>query len=109
MSATICPMAHCVDDVILMLRAWLGKDSSMWESDPTVPRVPLDERNLATAFGAIQSNEMDFSVEDRAPEGLLNEILWRSVKGKNSPMPPPRRSVFVRPSSANADDDDDGP
>jgi DNA-binding beta-propeller fold protein YncE len=74
----------------------------------TDPRVPADERNLASAFGAIQSNAMDFSIEDRAPEQLLNEIIWRSVKGKNSPMPPPKRSVFVRPSSANADDDDDG-
>ena len=65
------------------------------------------ERNLPGAYGSQQSASMDFSVEDRAPEVLLNEIIWRSVKGKDSRMPPPRRSVFVRPSSANADDDDD--
>jgi hypothetical protein len=73
----------------------------------TNPTVSLDERNLASAFGAMQSLAMDFSVEDRAPEGLLNEIIWRSVKGPHSPMPPPRRSVLVRPSSSSAAADDD--
>ncbi|MCU1385506.1 MAG: hypothetical protein JWL71_4203 [Acidobacteria bacterium] len=70
-------------------------------------RVPTDERNLATAFGAMQSLAMDFSVEDRAPEGLLNEIIWRSVKGATSPAPPPRRSRFVTPANRAAIDDDD--
>jgi hypothetical protein len=70
-------------------------------------RVPLDEKNSLTAFGASQSGAMDFSIEDRAPEWLLNEIIWRSVKGAHSPMPPPRRSALVRPASARADDDDD--
>jgi hypothetical protein len=72
-----------------------------------VPRVPLDEKNLPSAFGAIASLGMDFSIEDRAPEQLLNEIIWRSVKGANSPMPPPRRSVLVRATAASADADDD--
>jgi DNA-binding beta-propeller fold protein YncE len=72
----------------------------------STPRVPLTETNLPSSFGAAASMAMDFSVEDRAPEGLLNEIIWRSVKGANSPMPPPRRSVFVRRSSTSADDDD---
>src|SRR5438067_495947 len=69
------------------------------------PRVPLDERNSPTAYGSIQSMLMDFSQEDRAPEALLNEILWRSIRGANAPMPAPRRSIFV--SSRATDDDDD--
>jgi hypothetical protein len=32
---------------------------------------------------------MDFSDNDRAPMHLLNEIIWRSVRGADSPMPPP--------------------
>jgi DNA-binding beta-propeller fold protein YncE len=71
------------------------------------PRVALDERNLASAFGSALSLAMDFSIEDRAPEVLLNDIIWRSIRGAHSPMPPPRRSIFVRPSSAGDDDDDD--
>ncbi|HEY7287854.1 MAG TPA: alkaline phosphatase family protein [Vicinamibacterales bacterium] len=62
-----------------------------------MPRVPMDEKNTASAFGALESLAMNFVEEDRTPEVLLNEIIWRSVKGANSPMPPPRRSAFVRP------------
>jgi hypothetical protein len=71
------------------------------------PRVPLDEKNLASAYGAAMSLGMDFSIEDRAPEVLLNDILWRSIHGAHSPMPPPRRSVFVTPASRTAHDDDE--
>jgi hypothetical protein len=72
-------------------------------------RVPLDERNAPSAFGSAQSLQMDFSAEDRAPEVLLNDIVWRSIRGAQSPMPPPRRSIFVTPMSRAADDDDDEP
>ena len=72
------------------------------------PRVSLTETNLPSAFGSQLSAKMDFSVEDRAPEQLLNEIIWRSVKGARSPMPPPRRSILAGHSaSGDADDDDD--
>ena len=57
--------------------------------------VALDERNVATAWGAEASLVMDFSVEDAADDLLLNEIVWRSVRGPNSPMPAPRRAAFV--------------
>ena len=67
-------------------------------------RVPLGEKNLATAYGAAASLAMDFTDADRTPELLLNEILWRSIKGSTSRMPPPRRSLFVR--TATGDDDD---
>jgi YVTN family beta-propeller protein len=70
-------------------------------------RIPTDEKNVASAFGAAQSLAMDFSVEDRAPEGLLNEIIWRSVRGAHSPAPPPRRSRFITPANRAAIDDDD--
>jgi len=71
------------------------------------PTVSLTEHNLPTSYGAAQSLAMDFSTEDRAPEALLNEILWRSIRGATAPMPPPRRSFFSRPSSATAADDDE--
>jgi hypothetical protein len=69
-------------------------------------RVALDERNLPTAFGASTSAAMNFADADRTPELLLNEIIWRSIKGPGSPMPPPRRSVFVQPTGPGDDDDD---
>jgi hypothetical protein len=62
-----------------------------------IPAVRLDETNPANAIGAAASRAMNFADADLTPEEPLNEIIWRSVKGPNVPMPPPRRSVFVRP------------
>jgi hypothetical protein len=62
-----------------------------------IPAVRLDETNPATAIGAAASRAMNFADADLTPEEPLNEIIWQSVKGPNVPMPPPRRSVFVRP------------
>jgi YVTN family beta-propeller protein len=61
------------------------------------PLVPLDEKNPPNAAGAAASRTMNFNDADLTPEEPLNEIIWRSVKGPDTPMPPPRRSVFVRP------------
>ena len=70
-------------------------------------QVSLDERNAATAWGAEKSLAMDFSVEDAADDLLLNEIVWRSVRGAASPMPAPRRAAFVLQEVEDNDDDDD--
>jgi hypothetical protein len=59
------------------------------------PAVPLDEKNLPNGSGVAISLSMDFTDADLTPEDPLNEVVWRSVKGPNSPMPPPRRSVFA--------------
>jgi len=69
--------------------------------------VPLDERNAATAWGAAASLAMDFSREDAADDLLLNEIVWRSVRGPAAPMPPPRRAAFVFAADEDEDDEDD--
>jgi DNA-binding beta-propeller fold protein YncE len=86
---------------------WPAFDSStnMGQYRRTMPAVSLDEQNLATAFGATTSARMDFSGADRTDEILLNEIIWRSINGAGSAMPPPRRSVFVQPSNGVKDDD----
>jgi hypothetical protein len=68
-------------------------------------RIPLDEKNERTAYGADQSMRMNLAEADRAPEQELNEILWRSVKGSASPMPPIVRSAWIRHTAAEADDD----
>jgi hypothetical protein len=48
---------------------------------------------------------VDFSKEDAADDLLLNEIVWRSVRGAAAPMPPPRRAAFVFAEEEEADDD----
>jgi hypothetical protein len=49
----------------------------------------VNAKNAADAEGAAASNRMDFSTVDRAPMHALNEIIWKSVKGKDSAMPVP--------------------
>ncbi|MGI8783850.1 MAG: beta-propeller fold lactonase family protein [Acidobacteriota bacterium] len=60
-------------------------------------RHPLDEVNSPQAYGARQSLAMNLDEIDAAPEFELNEILWKSIRGAESPMPAPKRAVFVRP------------
>ena len=59
--------------------------------------IDLHEKNRPDAFGAVLSEKMNFAKEDQADDLLFNEIIWKSVKGKNSPMPPPVRAAFVIP------------
>jgi YVTN family beta-propeller protein len=66
--------------------------------------VDLQQRNPVTAWGADLSRKMDFTREDAADDLLLNEVVWRSVRGAHSPMPAPKRAAFVR---ARGDGDDD--
>ena len=68
-------------------------------------RVPLDETNRPDALGAQASLRMNLIEADLAPERELNEIVWKSIRGKDSPMPPPVRAAFVKP-IAEADDDE---
>jgi len=59
-------------------------------------RVPLDERNDRRAWGAEASRRLNLAEADLAPDRELNEIIWRSVRGAASAMPPIVRSAFVR-------------
>ena len=68
-------------------------------------RVPLDEKNDWSSPGARASLQMNLRDADRAPELELNEILWRSIRGAGSVMPPPRRTGFIR--SIEVDEEDD--
>jgi DNA-binding beta-propeller fold protein YncE len=62
-----------------------------------VPDVDLKEVNTDAAWGAKLSETFDFSREDAADDLLLNEVIWRSVRGPESPMPPPVHAAFVFP------------
>jgi YVTN family beta-propeller protein len=68
-------------------------------------QVDINERNGKLAWGAEKSRKMDFTKEDAADDLLLNEIIWRSVRGPQSKMPAPVRAAFVF-TKAGGDDDD---
>jgi hypothetical protein len=48
---------------------------------------------------------MNLEEADRAPDLLLNEIVWRSVRGADQPMPAPMRASWVR--ALDEDDEED--
>ena len=69
-------------------------------------RVPLDEKNDWASPGAAASMRMDFTQPDRIPDLELNRIIWQSIRGRDSVMPPPRRTGFIKPIVTGDDDDD---
>ncbi len=68
------------------------------------PFIDLNERNIAYNQWQRMSEGFDFSKEDRAPEDLLNKVLWFAVKGPDIPYPGPVRSAFVKFSPSKDDD-----
>jgi len=58
--------------------------------------VDLNERNKSTTASARLSATFDFSKEDRIPDLVFSEVIWKAVKGEDAKMPAPRRSAFVK-------------
>jgi phospholipase C len=67
--------------------------------------VDTNETNSKLAWGAKKSSRLNFSKEDSADDLVLNEIIWRSVRGPLSQMPSPVRAAFVFTSPFRKDDD----
>lgn len=79
------------------------------------PKQSIFEKNRQTAElrgqgkkDAIASAKMRWDVPDAAPSDALNRILWRSVKGTNSPYPKTPQSVFSPYSLDVADNEREG-
>jgi DNA-binding beta-propeller fold protein YncE len=72
-----------------------------------VPDVDREAKNPRTAWGAKMSEKFDLTKEDAVDDLLFNEVIWRSVKGADSPMPRPVRAAFVFPHLKKKDKDDD--
>lgn len=79
-------------------------DLRPYEARQTMANV--SERNSAMAWGGAAARKMDFSKEDATDELLLNDMVWRSVRGANHPMPAPTRAAFVMAQPKHDDDDD---
>jgi DNA-binding beta-propeller fold protein YncE len=69
-------------------------------------RIDVTEKNAIGAWGAAASAKMNMAEADLCPDLELNEIVWRSVRGAGSPMPPPVRAAFIRALPADEDDGD---
>ncbi len=61
------------------------------------PDVDMGAKNKKGDWGSAVSAAFDLDKEDAADDLLFNEVIWRSVKGANSPMPAPVRAGFFVP------------
>jgi YVTN family beta-propeller protein len=69
--------------------AAFGTQADLQPFDVLPAQYDVNEKNPPTAFGAQASAAMNFRDLDAAPVRKLNEIIWKSVMGKDSPMPAP--------------------
>jgi hypothetical protein len=77
-------------------------DHPPFEARPCL--VDLDEKNLAESEWQKKSETFDFTAEDRINDFEFNEVIWRAVKGLDSPCPPTVRAAFFMP--GNKEDED---
>ncbi|MGK2862454.1 MAG: alkaline phosphatase family protein [Chitinophagaceae bacterium] len=68
--------------------------------------VDLNEKNTKNTASARLSETLDFSKEDRIPDLVFSEVIWKAVKGEESSMPAPRRSAFIKMKEEEKDDED---
>lgn len=67
-------------------------------------QVDLTEKNVAESKWQKLSETFDFTAEDKVNDFQFNEVIWRAVKGLDSPCPPAVRAAFL---SVTLDEDDD--
>jgi hypothetical protein len=72
-----------------------------------VPKVDLKEVNKAGGFGAAWMERQNLAKEDMLDDIMFNEVIWKAVRGPNSPSPAPVRAAFFVPITATLRDDDD--
>jgi len=65
-------------------------------------QVDLDEKNIEVSAYSERSEKFDFSKEDSAPDNSFSEVIWKAVKGLDSPCPSPVHAAFV---AAGEDED----
>ena len=63
----------------------------------------LNDINHRTNELSRKSETFNFTKEDAVPDEEFNEVLWKGIKGMNSPVPAPKRAAFIM---ASAKDDD---
>ena len=95
------PMSQ-FDALAMPMFACFQKDPDLRPYTALVPKADLDERVKKTAWGVKETLKMDFTKEDAADDLVLNEIIWRNVRGASERMPAPIRRAWVL---AEADDE----
>jgi YVTN family beta-propeller protein len=82
------PMSQ-YDAAAMPMYASFGTTAQVAPFNMILPKIDVNAKNKDGDYGSEESSRMDFSDVDRAPMHPLNEIIWKSIKGASSPMPPP--------------------
>ncbi len=82
------PMSQ-YDAAAMPMYASFGTEAKVTAFNAIQPEIDVNAKNKKGDYGSEESSRMDFSDIDRAPMHALNEIIWKSIKGADSPMPPP--------------------
>jgi YVTN family beta-propeller protein len=67
--------------------------------------INLNDKNTAQNQLAELSEKFDWTKEDKIPDLVFNEILWKAIKGEHVATPGPSRAAFVKESERKDDDD----
>ncbi len=89
------PMSQYDAAAMPMFKSFTSKPNfTSFNSLPS--NIDLNLKNTASNETARLSSQIDLSKEDRVPDMLFSQIIWKAVKGEHSEMPAPRRSAFVK-------------
>jgi YVTN family beta-propeller protein len=66
-----------------------GEKADLRPYQAVAAKIDTNEKNTTKSWGAKASMKMNLDEVDEAPMFALNEIIWKSVRGADSPMPVP--------------------
>lgn len=67
-------------------------------------QTDINTRNTVENVWQRKSETFDFSGEDRIPDRIFTEVIWKAVKGADAVVPAPRRAAFVKLNETKDDD-----
>jgi len=67
--------------------------------------IDLNEKNKGQNALTALSEKFDWSKEDKVPDLVFNDLLWKGIKGLDAVTPGPSRAAFVKTSKKKKDDD----
>ena len=55
--------------------------------------MDINQKNMAGAYGS--DFKFNFAREDACDDYLLNDVIWKAVRGRDAVMPAPVHAAFV--------------
>jgi YVTN family beta-propeller protein len=89
------PMSQYDAAAVPMWRCFNSKpDLSSFNAKPL--QTDINAKNHVENAWQRKSETFDFTREDRIPDRMFTEVIWKAVKGENAAVPAPRRAAFVK-------------